>query len=121
MKITQIILILSTVFLLAVGQVMFKIAALNIEKNTLSFFSAIFSLQLIIALFVYAVATLMWVYALRTISLQLAYPFVAFAFVLVPLLGHCFMDERIGVNNFIGAILIMLVLLLVFTNESNTQ
>lgn len=108
MKIFQIILILATVLLLAVGQVLFKIAASNIEKNTLSLFSAIFSPQLIFALSVYAVATLMWIHALRTTSLQLAYPFVAFAFILVPVLGHWFLDERIGTNTVIGAALIML-------------
>jgi drug/metabolite transporter (DMT)-like permease len=94
--------------LLAVGQVLFKIAASNIEKNTLSFFSAIFSPQLIFALFIYAIATLMWVYALRTTSLKLAYPFVALAFIVVPLLGHWFLNERIGINTIIGAVLIML-------------
>jgi drug/metabolite transporter (DMT)-like permease len=88
--------------------VLFKIAAAHIEKNALSLFSAIFSAQLIFALSVYAVATLMWIYALRTTSLQQAYPFVAFAFILVPLLGQWLLGERVGVNTIIGASLIML-------------
>lgn len=107
MKLTQLILILATVFLLAVGQVLFKIAAINIEKNALPLVSSILNPHLIFALSVYGVATLMWIYTLRTISLQLAYPFVAIAFILVPLMGHWFLEERIGINTFIGAALIM--------------
>lgn len=108
MKTAQIILILSTVLLLAIGQVLFKIAAVHIEKNALPLLAAIFSPQLIFALSVYAIATLMWIYSLRTTPLQIAYPFVAFAFILVPMLGHWFLNERIGINTVIGAVLIML-------------
>ena len=53
----------------------------------------------------------MWV--LRTLPLSLAYPFMALAFIIVPLLGHFLLHEPIGWRNMIGGLLIAFGVVLV--------
>ena len=68
------VLILLTVASLAVGQVCFKFAApAFVTFNVRSLFTPIF----ILALVIYAFATVMWVVALSRVPLTVAYPIVA--------------------------------------------
>ena len=88
--------IIGTVFMLAVGQVLFKFAANGIDIAQKGFVGAVLlNKWLIVALVVYFVATVLWLLVLRKVPLKLAYPFVALAFIFVPVLGtiywanHC--------------------------------
>lgn len=64
--------------------------------------------KLIIALTIYAIATVLWVAVLRITPLNQAYPFVAIAFFIVPLLSWVFLDEPLKLKTFIGAAVILL-------------
>ena len=105
MSISQVILIFLTVVFLSIGQVLFKLAAMDIKN--VNFFS-ILQPKLILALCVYGIATIMWIGVLRHTPLRLAYPFVALAFLIVPVLSWLWINEPISVNAFVGGTIILI-------------
>lgn len=103
----QLLLILTVVAALSVGQVLFKLAADAISFDQGVSLVVLIQPKLIIALLVYASATILWLLVLRITPLRLAYPFVGLAFIFVPLLAHFLLDESIGANTFLGGSLIL--------------
>jgi drug/metabolite transporter (DMT)-like permease len=67
------------------------------------------------ALLLYAGLAVLWVWVLSVTPLSRAYPFVALAFVLTPLLGGVFFDEAISLRLLAGIALILCGLFLVTT------
>ncbi|MEI7869326.1 MAG: EamA family transporter [Candidatus Methylumidiphilus sp.] len=106
MKISNIIQIILTILLLSVGQILFKMVADKINPNH-SIVSTITNPLLILALAVYGVATLLWIFSLRNVPLSLAYPFAALAFVFVPVMAHFALSEPLKAKTFYGFILIL--------------
>jgi drug/metabolite transporter (DMT)-like permease len=108
MTIANLALTLATVLAIAVGQVLFKLGAIasNEGPAAASFLARYVNPWLIAALIVYALATGLWVYVLKTVPLNLAYPFVGLAFVIVPLLGLMFLGEPLAVRHILGGIVI---------------
>lgn len=109
MPIRSILLTLLCVLLIAVGQLLFKSAAERWQVNGLSWSTAVGFLSpvMLLALFVYGFATLLWVYVLRTVPLAQAYVLFSLAFLIVPLLAHFFLGERLHVNTLIGGAIIV--------------
>ena len=104
----QLLFIVLTVVMLAVGQILFKFAAGKMDIENDGFFAAVlFNPALIIALAVYAVATLCWLIVLKGVPLRLAYPFAALGFFIVPLMSHFFLGEPLRWSSFAGAAIIM--------------
>jgi drug/metabolite transporter (DMT)-like permease len=58
-------------------------------------------------LFVYFATTFLWIWLLRTVPLSVAYPFMALAFLFVPIMGATFLGEPLTVRSVIGAALII--------------
>jgi len=89
---------------ISTGQVLFKIVAssngLLIEK--------IFTVKFIIAISIYIGATLLWLWVLRHLPLMTAYPLMALAFIIVPIMSFYTLDENIGVKEMAGGIIIMI-------------
>lgn len=104
----QLIFIVLTVFMLAVGQILFKYAAGKMDIQGHGIIAAVlFNPALIIALSVYAVATFCWLIVLKGVPLRLAYPFAALGFFIVPLMSHFFLGEPLRWSSFAGAAIIM--------------
>lgn len=98
---------LSVVLSLAVGQWLFKATAITwTSEKTL--FSARVMAWLVPSLVVYGFATLAWIWVLRNAALKTAYPFMALAFVIVPIGAVYFFGERITPVYWAGAVLIVL-------------
>lgn len=109
MSLLQYLFIIFTVLLLSIGQILFKVAALDFSLSSL------LSIKVIFAILVYAVATIMWFMVLKTTPIKVAYPFVGLAFIIVPVLAHFFLQEQLQLNNLLGALVIGLgVLISVF-------
>ncbi len=109
-------MLLSFVFLMCAGQILFKKTSNILKKNNSEFsFSnlvdSIFSLFYIpyfyIAMITYGLATFFWLYILQKIPLSIAYPFTALAMVIIPIFGSLFFKEEISTNYWIGASLIV--------------
>ena len=107
MSLLSLLTIVGTVFLLAVGQVLFKFAAESLDIAEKGFVHAVLlNKWLIVALMVYGVATVLWLLVLRKNPLSMAYPFVALAFVFVPVMGHYLLGEPLRLQSLLGAVLI---------------
>ena len=106
MSIFQLCLVLFTVCLLAVGQILFKLASADIVLTRAGMLPSLFSVKLVVAFAVYSFATVLWLVALKGLPLRVAYPFVALAFFIVPVLAHFLLGEALGWNTFAGAALI---------------
>lgn len=95
--------------LIATGQLLFKRASNNFQQieNINQFAGAIFSRHFVLALAIYSIATMLWIWLLREIPLTRAYPFIALSFVIVPLLSFVFLGETVGYMYFVGLMLIL--------------
>ena len=105
MSFSQIMLILSTIVLLSIGQVLFKLAAMEMKNIDIS---SLLQPKLILALCVYGIATVLWIAVLRYTPLGLAYPFFGLAFLIVPVLSWLWMSEPINLNIIVGGSLILI-------------
>lgn len=91
---------------ISIGQLLFKKAALVMQgSNGLA--DWLFNGWLIAAFALYGFTTLLWVWILKHVPLHQAYPFMALAFLIVPLLGHFVLGESVSVKVILGGLLIM--------------
>jgi len=97
----------ATIVGLAAGQVLFKMGALRVERDASTGPLAYVNTPVVLAVAVYAVSTILWITALRALPLRIARPVSALTYALVPLLGHYFLSEPVGVRAFAGAALIV--------------
>ena len=91
---------------ISIGQMLFKKAASTLPANP-AIQDWVFNPWLITALMLYGVTTLVWIWVLRYAPLQLAYPFMGLAFLIVPCLGWVFLGEAIQPKTIIGGALIL--------------
>lgn len=108
MSILQTILIFCTVLLLSIGQILFKLASNDIELNFEKIIPSLLNIKLVIAFVVYSAATILWMIGIKGVPLRLAYPFSALAFFFVPMMAHHILNESIGWNTYVGAVIIAL-------------
>lgn len=106
MNARQILLLTLNVASLALGQILFKLAA-SAMKSGHWLTDWLLNWQLMVALVVYAAATALWVLLLRTVPLSMAYPFVALAFVIVPVAAHFVLGEPLRWQAVAGAAVIV--------------
>jgi len=97
--------------LLSAGQILFKQAALaSVGKPP---YLMLLNGWMIAALFLYAVATGLWVWILRSTHLSTAYPFVALGFILVPIAAHYMFGEQITIRYASGMALVIVGLVII--------
>ena len=107
-------LLVLTPMTIAFGQVLFKQAGTQLaNRPEAPFYSVFFSPVFLVAVTLYGIATLAWVYVLKMVPLSMAYSFMALTFVLVPLMAAFFLKEPLTVKYAIGACLIIAGLLVV--------
>lgn len=105
MNTTNLALTLLSVLSIAVGQVFFKLAARS-AAGAASNPWALVNPWLAGALAIYAFATVLWVWVLKTTPLNIAYPFMGFAFVVVPVLAAIFLGEPLDWRVLAGGLLV---------------
>lgn len=103
-------LALVTAFSMAGGQLLFKLGAAKWGGVTLSdwIISFITNPYLVVAVFLYATTILVWIYVLKVLPLSVAYPLTALAYIIVPLMSHFLIGEKITAATIVGSFLIML-------------
>ena len=109
MPLRSLLLTVLCVLMIAVGQLMFKSAASQWRFEGLTWTTAVNFLSplMIAALALYAVATVLWLYVLRTVPLSAAYSVFAFAFIIVPVLAHFVLDEPLSAKVLVGGAIIV--------------
>ncbi|PBI78644.1 4-amino-4-deoxy-L-arabinose-phospho-UDP flippase [Rahnella victoriana] len=96
---------------IAVGQILFKLSAIELHK-TGSIFAQSTLIMMISAFALYGLTTLAWIWVLQKIDLGKAYPLMAFAFVLVPIGSYLILGEKFNQQYFIGVSLIIVGIIL---------
>jgi drug/metabolite transporter (DMT)-like permease len=107
--------VIACVFSISVGQILFKLAAAQIDtSSTRALVSTlVFNLPLVAALLLYAATTVAWVWLLKERPLGAVYPLFALSFVFVAVLSRIFLGETIGLPVIAGTILIVSGVLLI--------
>jgi len=98
------------------GQMLFKLAALQIPQGGAAIdraFSLVRNGYFLVALVAYFLLALLWVWILSFTPLSRSYPFAALAFVLTPLLGGWVFGEPLSARLLAGIAAIACGLLLV--------
>ena len=122
MKTVYFLYLLFFVFLMCMGQILFKKTALILSPsyNSINISKLFESLLILIkipyfflALIVYASATLFWLFILQKIPLSIAYPFTALAMVIIPVLSIFLFQEKLSLNYWIGASLIVIGIIII--------
>jgi undecaprenyl phosphate-alpha-L-ara4N flippase subunit ArnE len=67
---------------------------------------------MMVALLLYGLTTILWVFILRSVPLSAAFPLYALVFVLVPLAAHFLLGEPWSWNALVGGAVIMLGVLI---------
>jgi drug/metabolite transporter (DMT)-like permease len=103
------LMVLLAVLCIAAGQLLFKLTADRIKGQDILSILGDWSTLLIFgtALGIYAGATVLWVLALRDLSLAYAYMFMALSFVIVPVAAIILFGEKVTPSYFLGAALII--------------
>ena len=109
------LLTLLCVFGIALGQLLFKKAAIGLPAQP-DATDWLLNGWLLMALALYGVTTLLWVWILRHAPLHLAYPFMGLAFLIVPILAWLLLGEPIGWQTLAGGTLILAGVALASTN-----
>lgn len=99
----------ATGVLMAIGQVLFKLGAGRLSGERLPDFlvQTATSPLIIGACVLYALTILLWVWILRQVPLSRVYPFTALAYILTPLFGWLFFQEKITLQFFLGSVLLL--------------
>lgn len=103
----EVILAIGTVIGLSCGQLFFKLAGQTLAGEGPLVERVLWNTHLLVALLIYASATAAWVSLLSRVPLNVAYPFTALAFVVVPLLSALFLGEALRWQTMAGALLIL--------------
>jgi drug/metabolite transporter (DMT)-like permease len=115
----QIVLLLAYAAGMSGGQVLFKMAALRYgaAEGGLGdrLFGLVYNAYFVSALALYAGYAILWVWILTVIPLSRAYPFVALAFALTPLLGGFLFGDVISARLIAGIFFILCGLFLVIS------
>ena len=95
----------ASVFMVSCGQILFKLAARDARFDGMTWRMAASWLTpaMISALAISMLATVLWVWVLRSASLSVAYPLYALTFVLVPLMERFLFDTVFTPQQGLGA------------------
>jgi drug/metabolite transporter (DMT)-like permease len=90
----------------SLGQVFFRSGATRMVVGD-SWTAWLLNPYLIGGVTVYVLATLLWIYVLRSAPLSRVYPIFALSFLLVPLLEYLTMSEPLRLQSFVGGAVII--------------
>jgi drug/metabolite transporter (DMT)-like permease len=116
LSLTQIAVLAAYAAGMAGGQMLFKLAALRVAPDGTLVERAFGLLQnwaFLAALAAYLLLSVLWVWILTFTPLSRAYPFVALAFAITPLLGGLLFSEPLSPRLIVGIVVILAGLLLV--------
>ncbi|MEP7156147.1 MAG: EamA family transporter [Betaproteobacteria bacterium] len=96
------------VAMIAAGQVLFKLVALrSAAAPEAGLMAHWLNWPFVVALAIYGAATLLWIWVLRYVPLNIAYPVFALAFVIVPVASYVVFREPLGWHHALGGAMIV--------------
>ena len=111
--------LICTPFLIAAGQVLFKLTSREVgDFNASGLFALLLNPYLLTALAVYGTGTIVWIYVLKNVPLTIAYSFMALTFCIVPILSHWFFGEPLSWKYAVGVALIIAGMLMINAQQA---
>jgi len=92
------------------GQMLLKLGALNLHNPKamgLWVGGLCINVHLMAGITLLGLSTMLWIWVLRVVPLGIAYPFMALAFLIVPILAASMLGEPFGWKNVMGGVLIV--------------
>ncbi len=114
-------LLILTPFMVAAGQILFKMTSDAIKGAENPVIALATSPIFILSLMIYGLATILWIFVLRSHPLSRAYMFMALTFIIVPIASWWIFKESISIWQGIGIILIMTGLAISQIGSESTQ
>jgi drug/metabolite transporter (DMT)-like permease len=118
MSTTDTVVLVAYSFGMSVGQLFFKFAAQSVQGQRRFFVSLFANGYFLLALALYALLTVAWVWVLMRVPLSRAYPYVVLAFVFTPAMAALFGDERLDGWYLAGTALIVFGLILLLRRSA---
>jgi drug/metabolite transporter (DMT)-like permease len=118
MNAAQVSQALVSVFGISTGQLLLKMAAMNLQNSRLpgiTIRSLHISAYLPAGIALLGVSTLVWIWVLRTVPLSAAYPLMALCFIIVPALSYFVLSEPMSWRLAIGSCLIGCGLIVIYS------
>lgn len=112
-------LILISVFLGAMGQVLVKYGAVNLELNFTikylipSIFNILKNMPVMLGIISYGLSFLLWIKVLSKVELSYAYPMVSLGYVITMMFSYFVFKENISFIRILGVVFIILGVVLV--------
>jgi multidrug transporter EmrE-like cation transporter len=113
MGVTNVVVILCTVFMSACAQLMLKIGATTTlgphqpaDGPVALALRVLFSPMIMGGIFTYGVSVLIWIWVLSRVELSVAYPFVGLSFIFTLVFGIFFLGETFNTAKLIGTLMI---------------
>jgi undecaprenyl phosphate-alpha-L-ara4N flippase subunit ArnE len=100
--------LLGTPFLIAAGQVLFKLTSASTGGLDAKGLTGLALNPLFLAaLALYGFGTVVWIFVLKQVPLTIAYSFMGLTFCFVPLMAQLFLGEALTLRYFLGVALII--------------
>jgi undecaprenyl phosphate-alpha-L-ara4N flippase subunit ArnE len=100
--------LLGTPFLIAAGQVLFKLTSASTGGLDVRGLAGLALNPLFLAaLALYGFGTVVWIFVLKQVPLTIAYSFMGLTFCFVPLMAQLFLGEALTFRYFLGVALII--------------
>jgi len=109
----DLLLIIISVSIGAVGQIAFKYGAVQMVQNPGVTLLEKIKWPIVLGLFLYGVSTILWIMALKKVDLSYAYPMVSLGYVFVFIASYFMFNESVNGLRIGGALLIMAGIVLV--------
>ncbi|EIW19068.1 EamA-like transporter family protein [Pelosinus fermentans] len=92
----DLLLILISVTIGAVGQIAFKLGAMQMVQNPGVTIIEKIKWPIVLGLFLYCISTILWIMALKKVELSYAYPMVSLGYILVFIASYFIFHEPIN-------------------------
>lgn len=92
---------------ISIGQILFKLSA-DSAKNSGSFLLIKPLSLFMIAIIIYGMTSITWIWILGRVELSKVYPFMALAFLFVPLFSYYIFNEKFSAHYILGVLLIII-------------
>jgi drug/metabolite transporter (DMT)-like permease len=107
------IAIIFACILIALAQMLFKKFLPKFELKIPSIISVLLLPQIILGLFLYFIALLVYLYSLTKLQVSLAYPLLSFSFIFVTFFSFALLKEKVTIKRVFGILLIIIGVILV--------
>ena len=113
---------LLTIFLISIGQILFKLGANTLDSrfeilNISQILNIVSNKYLIFAIFIYILSTTLWIYTLSKLELSFGYILMSLSFPIILILSSIVLHEEISFYKIISVTLIVLANIILCIGE----